>query len=109
VNKVLRHKENYPSREYPFVSKRQRDRAQYEYSQKKEFLRRLLWKEQTNCFYCDKVLRLNNYNIDHKIPLCRGGNNEPANLVLTCGDCNDKKGWLTAEEFLNLKQIEGII
>lgn len=42
--------------------------------------------------------------IDHKIPRAKGGNSKPDNLVLSCLDCNMKKGArYTYEEFLALK------
>lgn len=49
------------------------------------------------CYYCGGWAM---HEIDHKIPLCRGGTNDIDNLVLTCRPCNTKKSWLTAEEFM---------
>lgn len=54
-------------------------------------------KAQTNkrgqliCWWCDKPIE-GKYHIDHVIPLLRGGSNNPKNLVLTHGKCNDSKG-----------------
>lgn len=42
------------------------------------------------CAYClrtDRPLAL-----EHVIPLCRGGANEPDNLVMACRPCNSRKG-----------------
>lgn len=51
----------------------------------------LLMKAQGNtCWWCPK--KLTTYHIDHKIPLARGGTNDPANLCLACPDCNLSKG-----------------
>ncbi len=40
------------------------------------------------------------YTIDHKIPLARGGTNDPENLQLLCQPCNASKNARTMEEWL---------
>jgi hypothetical protein len=40
------------------------------------------------------------FHIEHKTPVYRGGTNDPGNLCLSCGPCNEAKGTMTAEEFL---------
>jgi 5-methylcytosine-specific restriction endonuclease McrA len=52
------------------------------------------------CFYCKIALTKQTRTLDHKIPLSRGGSNEPENLVPCCRTCNSRKHDLTAEEFL---------
>jgi 5-methylcytosine-specific restriction endonuclease McrA len=49
------------------------------------------------CFYCGEPLTT--YHVEHAIPLCRGGSNGPDNLVVSCPDCNRRKGRRTATEF----------
>jgi len=48
-----------------------------------------------NCHYCGCALNDNNpqraKTQDHKQPLSRGGNNDPANLVPCCAVCNKTK------------------
>lgn len=41
------------------------------------------------CFYCHTKLK--KYQVDHWIPLSRGGTNWPSNLVISCGPCNQRK------------------
>lgn len=41
------------------------------------------------CFYCQAKLK--KYQVDHFIPLSRGGTNWPSNLVISCGSCNRRK------------------
>lgn len=41
------------------------------------------------CFYCQAKLK--KYQVDHWIPLSRGGTNWPSNLVISCGPCNQRK------------------
>lgn len=48
------------------------------------------------CAYCLLVAPL---EVDHRIPLKRGGTNWIANILPACGPCNRKKGQLTEAEF----------
>lgn len=58
----------------------------------------LLYKNQRGkCWYCEIELH-GSYDIDHRIPISRGGSSNPSNLVLTCNrktpntnNCNQKK------------------
>jgi 5-methylcytosine-specific restriction endonuclease McrA len=52
------------------------------------------------CFYCNESFPLNEHEIEHKIPLSRGGTNLISNLVDSCKKCNRIKGDRTAQEFL---------
>lgn len=61
----------------------------------------LLEKHGRKCFYCDK--EVSNFEVEHMIPKAKGGSNRIGNLTLSCHSCNQKKGTLTAEEFI--KQI----
>ena len=58
----------------------------------------LLEKHSRKCFYCDK--EVSTFEVEHMIPKARGGSNRIDNLTLSCHSCNQKKGTLTAEEFI---------
>lgn len=58
----------------------------------------LLEKHSRKCFYCDK--EVSTFEVEHMIPKARGGSNRIDNLTLSCHKCNQKKGTLTAEEFI---------
>ena len=58
----------------------------------------LLEKHGRKCFYCDK--EVSNFEVEHLIPKAKGGSNRIDNLTLSCHSCNQKKGTLTAEEFI---------
>lgn len=58
----------------------------------------LLEKYGRKCFYCDK--EVSNFEVEHMIPKAKGGSNRIDNLTLSCHSCNQKKGTLTAEEFI---------
>lgn len=70
------------------------------------FLKRILLGESASedllvvCFYCQVSFPTENVHLEHKRPICRGGDNRRSNLVLACAACNLKKGRKTHEEFL---------
>jgi len=60
------------------------------------------------CWHCDKKLSFQNYGkpgekgaweVDHSIPLSRGGTDHLNNLVPACIECNRSKQDLTSREF----------
>lgn len=55
------------------------------------------------CYLCLKPIPFGIDNLEHKIPLSRGGNNNYNNLGVACQSCNFKKHNKTVEEFLCLK------
>src|SRR5258707_2286140 len=50
------------------------------------------------CRYCRRPIDVYNCQLDHSVPLARGGPPGLDNLTATCAPCNDIKGKLTAEE-----------
>lgn len=58
----------------------------------------LLEKHRRKCFYCGKTV--SDFEVEHMLPKSKGGSNRIDNLTLSCHDCNEKKGTLTAEEFI---------
>ena len=52
------------------------------------------------CAYCGTPLALDDWVLEHRTPLSRGGTNRLGNLCLSCRDCNAAKGVRTVEEWL---------
>ena len=52
------------------------------------------------CDYCERQLN-GSYDVDHIVPLSRGGRNDWTNLAVVCEWCNNSKNAKTAEEFIN--------
>ena len=48
------------------------------------------------CYYCGCDGKM---QIEHRIPLSRGGTHHPANIVPACQSCNSSKGTRTEKEF----------
>lgn len=59
------------------------------------------------CAYCHCALN-GVYDIEHKVPLCRGGSSDPSNLALACEYCNSRKHTKTDVEFLAMLAAEAI-
>jgi 5-methylcytosine-specific restriction endonuclease McrA len=47
------------------------------------------------CRYCGRQSDIVPLHIDHVMPVCQGGTNDPENLVTSCSDCNLGKGGRT--------------
>ena len=68
----------------------------------------VLWRQQQGkCVYCGAAL-LDNYEIDHKTPLARGGTHDFSNIQLLCASCNRKKHTKTHTEFLRQIRVKGL-
>ncbi len=48
------------------------------------------------CYYCGCDGKM---QIEHRIPLSRGGSNHPSNIVPACPSCNNSKGTMTEREY----------
>lgn len=51
------------------------------------------------CYLCLEPISFGKDNLEHIIPVCRGGSNKRDNLDISCQKCNLKKGIKTKEEF----------
>ena len=58
------------------------------------------------CVYCERRLNAG-WEMDHRLPLTRGGTNEPDNLAICCTHCNRAKGNRTPEEFVEWADATG--
>lgn len=60
----------------------------------------VLWdKQEGRCAAAHCRTPLDNFHIDHKNPISRGGSNYPRNLQLLCAPCNINKGARTMREW----------
>ena len=62
---------------------------------KQELMRR----QNNTCAYCGNRKTARTLEIDHIVPVVRGGPNDKSNLQVICAPCNQRKGIQTDEEF----------
>lgn len=55
-------------------------------------------RDRGRCQYCSKKVTLRNYTMDHVVPRSKGGITKWENIVVSCWECNQKKGHKTLEE-----------
>ena len=58
------------------------------------------------CAYCETPL-FGIFDVDHMIPISRGGSNGVENLAIACPPCNRSKSYKTAEEFWQYRKQLG--
>ena len=59
----------------------------------------LMMRQGNTCVYCGYRRMASSLDIDHIIPVVRGGSNDSSNLQVICRPCNQRKGPQTDEEF----------
>lgn len=59
------------------------------------------------CYLCGQPIESDkDFNLDHCVPLSRGGQNEQSNWRPTHKECNSTKGALTYEEYIEWMRLE---
>ena len=61
--------------------------------------RKLCQDQDYRCMYCGRRRALTDLEVDHKIPVKRGGSDNLRNLQVLCPTCNKRKGNQTDREF----------
>ncbi len=78
-------------------NKRKSRRIQYSQS-----VREMIYKKADGrCELCGRKILYNNMTLDHIVPLAMGGEDAESNLQCTCKACNEFKGRILPEEFLD--------
>lgn len=81
-----------------------------------ELLTDIFDKTDGHCRYCDKQLAWSNYGrvgergaweVDHSVPISRGGTGYYRNLWPACVSCNTEKGTLTGYEYMRNASSSG--
>lgn len=60
--------------------------------------RNIFHRDRNRCQYCGKVFPRSRLNLDHVLPLSRGGVSSWENVVCACIECNSRKGNRTPRE-----------
>jgi len=54
--------------------------------------RNIFFRDRNRCQFCGKVFAQRDLNLDHVVPLSRGGSSTWENVVCACVACNSRKG-----------------
>lgn len=57
----------------------------------------------SKCIYCETQLTISNVTTDHIIPISNFGNNCQINLLTCCKSCNNERGNMEFNEYLQMK------
>ena len=57
----------------------------------------------SKCIYCETQLTRGNVTTDHIIPISNFGNNCQINLLICCKNCNNERGNMEFNEYLQMK------
>jgi 5-methylcytosine-specific restriction endonuclease McrA len=60
--------------------------------------RNIFFRDRSRCQYCGRVFPQKDLNLDHVVPLSRGGTSAWDNVVCACLACNGRKGSRTPHE-----------
>ncbi len=67
-----------------------------------DIIEKLFLIQNNLCYYCEGFLE--EFHLEHMVPISRGGLHDDNNLCLSCPPCNLKKHTKTAEEFMADKE-----
>lgn len=71
----------------------------------RDLIIRIVRRDDSTCQVCSKKLLDKDIEIDHIIPLSRGGATIESNLRILCFDCNRKKKQKIPKDFLNERSV----
>lgn len=57
-------------------------------------------KTQGHCYLCGEFVDFNSFEMEHKVPLSKGGTNELSNIFCACHCCNTIKHDIYSKEFM---------
>lgn len=67
---------------------------------------RLLFASTQDCPVCNLNMRRDQKQLDHKIPLSRGGAHSISNVWVICSYCNNEKGAKTIDEWMEYREAK---
>jgi 5-methylcytosine-specific restriction endonuclease McrA len=57
------------------------------------------------CSYCGRILSCEEWSVDHMMPVSRNGDHKLRNLTIACKPCNESKGNMSGDEFMDLLNL----
>jgi 5-methylcytosine-specific restriction endonuclease McrA len=64
-------------------------------------------RDQGKCYMCQQSISLDIAELDHLIPVSKGGSSDPSNIALSCRPCNRRRGAnLGEKQFSKLAEMK---
>ncbi len=104
--KVSQYNKNHPDQVRSRDAKRAKLSHDAEGLYTSEDIKKIRLDLDDKCFYCDEPL-YGKGEVEHLIPLSRGGDNHTSNLTLACYLCNGEKHKKTVHEYLEYRKMRG--
>lgn len=79
------------------------DHQKREKAKARELRQSQWWRNQIGqgvCYHCQQKFGKDELTMDHLIPIVRGGKSNKKNCVVSCKECNSKKGYKTTVELV---------
>lgn len=112
VERAIHHKNKHPGKcsgyyyidtehnviEYKEESASKKKIKHKQFSNRKR--RSIYEKTEGHCYLCGELLKFNFFEVDHKVPLSKGGTDDISNLYCSCHKCNRIKRNIYYEDFM---------
>jgi len=69
----------------------------------------ILLRDEGACFYCARLVTVDNVALDHVVADAEGGDNSHRNIVAACHECNSLKQATPAADFMRLLYRRGVL
>lgn len=110
VERAIHHKNKHPGKcsgyyyidtnlniiEEKSISKKKQKHKQFSKSMRLNIYE----KTQGHCYLCGESVKFNSFEVEHKIPLSKGGTDDISNLYCSCHKCNKIKRNIYYEDFM---------
>lgn len=71
------------------------------YIRRRRIKKELITENGKKCGYCFRLQNKKDLTLDHIQPLCKGGTDTKDNMILACKECNEVKGSMDIDEWIN--------
>ena len=67
----------------------------------------IIKRDNFSCYICNKLLEIKEIELDHLIPVSKGGNSSSENIAVSCRDCNRGRGnRISSDQLIKIQQLK---
>lgn len=106
--KRLEYKANFPEKIAHWARVRNERKRLQKSGSRRAYFAFIAWSKEADsvsCYWCKADTAKGNRNIDHIVPLVKGGADSVANLCIACPTCNQRKGSKSPQEFSGQSEL----